>query len=233
MYEMWLNYDNDNKTFRFPVLPEHVKLATKGDYTPFNIDQIGEVFHKGKRGAQRISFSSFFPGVYGSFCQVPEGSFVTSDKCHKWIQQLMNAKKPAHFILVGGPMAVNCYALVTNYTAAEDGGDVGTISYTLELAEYRSTSLRTVRNPRAEGNRGLVSESKDRVSNKEQASNVTVKYGDCLWNLAKKFYGDGALYTKILEANRTELDKVAKEHGYSNCNGGNVLFPGTVLIIPG
>lgn len=243
MYEMWLNYDNDGKTFRFPVLPEKLKVTVKGESTTFNIDQIGEVFHKGPRGAQRISFSSYFPAVYGSYCQVPEGSFRRASECHAWIMQLMEAKKPAHFILVGGPMSVNCYVLITSYAPSEDGGDVGTVSYTIELAEYRSTSLRKVRNTNAvsKGNGSkenspqkskVVSEPKNRVSNKEQATNVTVKSGDCLWNLAKKYYGSGAMYTKILEANRTELDKAAKAHGYSSCNNGNILFPGTVLTIP-
>lgn len=238
MYEMWLNYDNDSKTFRFPVLPEKIKVTVKGESTTFSIDQIGEVFHKGPRGAQRISFSCYFPAIYGSYCQVPEESFQAAEKCHAWICQLMEADKPAHFILVGGPMAVNCYVLITSYAPSEDGGDVGTVSYTLELAEYRSTSLRKVRNTKTSSSGSgskkskVVSEPKNRVSNKEKATKVTVKSGDCLWNLAKKYYGSGAKYTKILKANEAELDKAAKAHGHSSSNGGNLIFPGTVLVIP-
>ena len=49
----------------------------------------------------------------------------------------------------------------------------------------------------------------------------TVKPGDSLWNIAKKYYGSGAMYTKIYEANKDLI-------------GGNpnLIFPGQKLIIP-
>ena len=49
----------------------------------------------------------------------------------------------------------------------------------------------------------------------------TVKKGDCLWNIAKRFYGSGAKYTVIYNANRGVI-------------GGNpnLIYPGQVLTIP-
>ena len=48
----------------------------------------------------------------------------------------------------------------------------------------------------------------------------TVKRGDCLWNIAKKYYGNGASYTKIYEAN---TGKIANP---------NLIYPGQVFVIP-
>lgn len=48
----------------------------------------------------------------------------------------------------------------------------------------------------------------------------TVKRGDCLWNIAKRFYGNGALYTKIYDAN---TKKIANP---------NLIYPGQVFVIP-
>lgn len=48
----------------------------------------------------------------------------------------------------------------------------------------------------------------------------TVVKGDCLWKIAKKFYGNGAQFTRIYNANR---DKIQDQ---------NRIFPGQILIIP-
>ena len=48
----------------------------------------------------------------------------------------------------------------------------------------------------------------------------TVKSGDCLWKIAKQFYGNGAQYTKIYNAN---TDKIKNP---------NLIYPGQVLTIP-
>ena len=48
----------------------------------------------------------------------------------------------------------------------------------------------------------------------------SVKKGDCLWNIAKKFYGNGSAYTKIYDAN---TNKIANP---------NLIYPGQVFVIP-
>ena len=49
----------------------------------------------------------------------------------------------------------------------------------------------------------------------------TVKSGDSLWNIAKQYYGSGAMYTKIYEANKDLIR-----------GNPNLIFPGQKLIIP-
>ena len=48
----------------------------------------------------------------------------------------------------------------------------------------------------------------------------TVKKGDSLWNIAKKYYGDGSQYKKIYDANTS---KIANP---------NLIYVGQVLVIP-
>ena len=62
------------------------------------------------------------------------------------------------------------------------------------------------------------------VPSPPQADNAqrtyTVKKGDCLWKIAKEFYGNGALYTKIYDAN---TNKIANP---------NLIYVGQVFVIP-
>ena len=99
-------------------------------------------------------------------------------------------------------------------------GDVykrqGDIYYTCNLKEYKKikTKKATV----------TIATVKPTVrATKPQASTArtyTVKSGDCLWKIAKQFYGNGAQYTKIYNANR---DKIKNP---------NLIYPNQVLTIP-
>ena len=53
-----------------------------------------------------------------------------------------------------------------------------------------------------------------------KATTYTVKRGDTLWGIAKKYYGDGAQYTRIYEANK---DKIKTP---------NFIYAGQVFAIP-
>lgn len=66
--------------------------------------------------------------------------------------------------------------------------------------------------------------TKRQVSASQQGTSdgmhYTIKKGDNLWNLAKKYLGNGANYTQIMKAN-----------GWTNPN--QIIRPGDVIIIPG
>lgn len=237
-YAMWLNYDNDRQTFVFPQLPEVIKTTTKGKVTSINIDNLGEVLHKGRTDALVISFDGIFPPEWGSYCACTEEQFVEPDDCVKWIRQLMAADNPAHFVLSGSPLGLNGYFVITSFTPREEGGDVGAIYYSIELKQYRSVTVKTVKISKKKSSsskkkkKKKTTSGKKRVNNKAKTQTYTIRSGDCLWNIAKRFYGNGAKYTKIYKANKATLDKVAKKHGYRNCNGGNYVWPGTKIKIP-
>lgn len=65
-----------------------------------------------------------------------------------------------------------------------------------------------------------VKKEKSTPSKKTAQRTYTVKKGDCLWNIAKRYYGNGALYTKIYDAN---THKIANP---------NLIYPGQVFVIP-
>lgn len=96
----------------------------------------------------------------------------------------------------------------------------------IKLREYRKHGTKTVvlTAGREEGSQeAQVQESREAETSPapETPQTYTVQKGDCLWSIAKKFYGDGSRYTVIYEANRTVV-------------GGNPnqIRPGQVLVIP-
>lgn len=232
IYHMYFNYDNDKKVYAVPVLPEKIEVKCNGKTTSVEIDKFGEILHKGKRDAISISFSSYFPAIYSSsYCACTQNEFKKPEKWHSWMIALENAANPCHFVLEGSPFVLNMYADIISYSASEAGGDVGTISYSVELKEHRSPTISTYKKSTSKSTT-KVSTSGKRSNNKSKDKTYTVKKGDCLWNIAKKYYRNGSKYTKIYKANKTVIEKAAKKHGRSSSNNGNWIYPGTKLTIP-
>ena len=132
---------------------------------------------------------------------------------------MKNTKKPVRFTITGG-IGVSMYATIEKFTTKEVGGDPGTIYYDITFKEYREITMRQI-TVNATTQKARISRSSPRVDNTPAAQTYTVKKGDCLWNIAKKFYGSGAKYTLIYNANKSVI-------------GGNpnLIYPGQVYTIP-
>lgn len=74
------------------------------------------------------------------------------------------------------------------------------------------------------------SKSKNGSSGKSKKTSgytkYTVKKGDTLWKIAKKYYGKGTLYKKIYNANKTA------SKGFNKIKNPNKIYPGWVIKIP-
>lgn len=228
-YQIYFNYDNDKKVYRIPVNPEEMQVQYKGQVTSADIDKFGEIMHKGKRDAAVVSFSSFFPAKWNKqLCVCSESQFKTPNTWIKWMRALEESSKPCHFVVAGSALGVNFYGNVMSFTPKEVGGDPGTIQYSVEIKESRTPKVNKIVNKVATSNNN----SGSRPSNKENPRTYTVKNGDCLWNIAKKYYGSGAQYTKIRDANTDVIQEWANKYHHGNTVNGTLIYAGQVLKIP-
>lgn len=215
-YQMWLTYNAEKEKIQLPVLPESFKVKNGSKNDSINIAGLGEITIMQGRPALQFSFSSFFPATRFPGIQV---SSITKpltliEKINSW----KAGDKPVHFIATA--CGVDIFATIESFDYEEDGGDPGTYQYSITLKEYREITVRqvTVDVPKQTA---TVKKEEPRVDNTVQPKTYTVKSGDCLWNIAKKYYGNGSQYTKIYNANKGVI-------------GGNpiLIYPGQVLTIP-
>ena len=206
-----------------------MQVQYKGQVTSADIDKFGEIMHKGKRDAAVVSFSSFFPAKWNKqLCVCSESQFKTPNTWIKWMRALEESSKPCHFVVAGSALGVNFYGNVMSFTPKEVGGDPGTIQYSVEIKESRTPKVNKIVNKVATSNNN----SGSRPSNKENPRTYTVKNGDCLWNIAKKYYGSGAQYTKIRDANTDVIQEWANKYHHGNTVNGTLIYAGQVLKIP-
>lgn len=213
-YTMWFTYDGGRVTFPFPYLPEKITIKTGTKTETVNIVGLGEIAMRQGRPAMTITFSGFFPAK--KFYGVPKISLSDPYKIVEGIKERMEDKEPIRFVSTA--CALNLYVIVENFQYYEEGGDVRTIHYDMTLKEYREVWARQVD---LTPQQAIVSQEEPRVDNTVQPQTYTVQTGDCLWNIAQRFYGDGSRHLEIYEANKDVI-------------GGNpnLIYTGQVLKIP-
>ncbi len=210
-------YLKQKKLFEFPVLPEKVAVSYESKNESLQVCGIGEVTIMQDSSAAVIQFSSFFPKKYFRGCKMK--NIPEPQKAVKKILSMKESGKPVRFSITG-KTKVSMYVTIESFQVHEQGGDPGTIYYTLKLKEYRKAAVRILKIDIDSGKANLSS-ADSRTDNTTQGQSYTVVNGDCLWNIAKQFYGNGSLYTVIYDANREVI-------------GGNpnLIYPGQVLTIP-
>lgn len=127
----------------------------------------------------------------------------------------------------------------TSVVALEDFGQIIDGNFFITKVEHNITSQGYVVNlelrkiiKRIEKPAAPVPAEADGAGAAGGARQYTLKAGDVLWNVAKKFYGSGAQYTKIYDANAQKIEEVARQHGKKSSDHGHWVWPGTVLNIP-
>lgn len=113
------------------------------------------------------------------------------------------------------------------YSLEENADNAYDITVSLKFKEYLSYG--TVK-------KKVTTDKKVTVSNTTKSvktnKTYTVKKGDCLWNISKKFYGTSNKWKTIYEANKTVIEQTAQKYGKKSSSNGWWIYPGTVLVIP-
>lgn len=208
--EFWLQKENDSK-FQLPVKPSDFTVTVTHRNTVVNVIQVGDVNLIGKTGLREITLSSFFPAKDYNFSNNSSRKepLTYVEKIESW----RNSGKPVRVIITG---ILNMEATIESFSYGEQDA-TGDIYYTCYLKEYKK-----IKTKKATVTVATVKPTTRATKAPEDSSGrtYTVQSGDCLWKIAKQFYGNGAEYTKIYNAN---TDKIKNP---------NLIYAGQVLTIP-
>lgn len=200
-----------------PVLPEKLKVTSPGNNDKATVLVLGDILILRKKGLRTVAWDSFFP--------VNDAPFVTGRitdpvEIVKAIQRARDTLDPVRFLITGTDLDVNVRMGVETFDYEERAGELGDFYYSIKLSEWKDYSPRRIVLP-AEPAKPAQAKEPERTGEPPKKKTYTVKAGDCLWNIAKKFYGKGSDYTKIYNANKGTI-------------GGNpnLIYPGQVFTIP-
>lgn len=200
--------------------PEKLQVKIKGKNKTLVLLNEGEVNFLRAPGLTELTVPFDLPMLTGT--QSP-------DYYMGLLERLKTNKETTQFMLVrvspsGGMLFdTNIKVSVEDYNITEDGKKGLDVAVDVNLKQWRDygTKTVTVEEPKAESTTPTVTVEKERdASTAPTAKTYTVTAGDSLWAIAAKYYGNGADYNKIFNAN---TDKISNP---------NLIYVGQVLTIP-
>ena len=218
--EIYLGTDDDK--IRFPVVPPSIGVNRSNNIDTESVIKLGEVPIFNGTSLKTIEFTSFFPNQEYSFCDYT--GFMKPYEFSEKIQKWMYEGKPLRVIVTDSPTNMQC--LIQQFDTVEQDG-TRDLYFTLNLLEYRPIEVPNLSNSSSSSNSNNTQNTSrpnevSTNSNNQQKTHKVVK-GDTLYDIAKKHYGNGNLYPKIKEANKTKYPSLAKN---------NIIQVKWELIIP-
>lgn len=221
-YSVYFKFNG--KKYKLPTNPEQISIKRDMNIESFLVLGGTKVSVPSGVELYNINFSFELPGRPYHYVETLN-DFKPAYYYEKMFKKAQLNAKPLRFIASNGIKDISLRVLIKNIEILEKAGEEGDKYITLSLVEYRPA---TKRYKAVETNKGVVKkeevkveETKIEKDNKQEKTERThtVKRGDTLYGLAKKYYGNGSLYKKIFKANKS-------------IKNPNLIYDGQVIVIP-
>lgn len=221
MYEIYFD------KMLFPVAPSKIDTKVKNLNKTMKLVNGKEINFLRSSGLTEIKMDLLLPNQKYPFARYKSG-FKKAEYFLEELNELKVSKEPFQLIIIrkfgtdNDIFNTNMTVSLEDFEIKEDsknGSDVIAKVKLKKYIEFGTKTIKIIKNekiPKGKPKR----ETKQSPAPKKKAQTYTVKKGDCLWVIAKKYYGNGSLYPKIHQANK---DKIKNP---------NLIYPGQVLTIP-
>ena len=208
------------KKYKLPVNPEQIKKTQELNAEKYQVLRGEQVCVPTYAELWSYEFSD---------CELPHrdthymesGGDANPDKYIRAITKAQKNRLPVQLIYSNGVTDdESVKVLIESCSITEKAGEEGDKYLSLSFLQYKAPSKKymAVVTPTATVAQPQVEQPANPAV--EQRKTYTVQKGDTLWKIAKQFYGNGALNTKIVSANS---DKIKNP---------NLIYAGQVFTIP-
>lgn len=221
-YEMYFG-----KTL-MPIMTDKLSFKMDGNNDTTVMMNDGEVNWLKLPKLTEISFDLLLPNHKYPFAQYIDG-YQPASYYLKILEKYMTEKKPFQFIVVrtkpdGTPLwNTDLTVSLESYEPDEDAAEGDDVKVSIELKKYVHFGTKKVKiKKKKSGKVTKKTKKKTRktTKNTSKQKTYTVKKGDTLCKIAKKFYGDDSKYKLIYNANKGKL------------KSPNKIYVGQKLTIP-
>ena len=214
-------FDYDNKTYRLPTNPEEISVSMVQANEKYEILKLGQIVVPTHMELTEYSFECEFPHSASHYVETPN-QFKNADYYLDLFKKVREDKNPIRFIASNGVSDdINTLVLIEELEIIEKAGEEGDKYISFSLIEYKEFGKIVAKEVVVTDKTAKVIKRKSSSSKSPKSNGYhVVVSGDTLWAIAKKYYGNGSQYTKIVNANK---DKIKNP---------NLIYPGQKLVIP-
>lgn len=218
-----------------PIAPQKLQIKINNANKTLTLMNQGQVNILKTAELTDIEFECEIPQVNYPFATYKSG-FKGACYFLDHFENLKTGKRPFQFIvsrtLPNGKVLFSTDIKVSmeSYTMIEQAKNGFDLTVKIALKEWRDygtkyVTLKTGKSDAKTNAKPVITVQQTRAADTSPAPKTsqtyTVAKGDCLWIIAKRFYGSGAKYTKIYEANKATIG-----------DNPNLIYAGQVLTIP-
>ncbi len=211
-----------------PIPPSKLELKISNNNKTYNLINYSQINVLKNPGLSSLEFEVVLPNTKYPFAMY-KNNFQNAKYYLGVLENLKVNRSAFQFIVVrkfpNGKdiFNTNIKVALEEYTITDTTEEGFDTKVKIKLKQYKEYSTKkvqvTIKQYRPPAITRTVTTNNTAVA-KPSGQNYTVKRGDCLWNIAKRFYGNGAKYTTIYNANRSKI------------RNPNLIYPGQVLWIP-
>lgn len=217
--DIYIRERNGSREIRIPWLPEAIKKDNGGGkFATYDILDKGEVAEPIGENLYTYGWSGTFPGKNQTDVGMQRGSWKDPKTYDKILDAWKSEGTPLTLLVVG--TAINADVLLDEYSGEFVGG-FGNFDYELSFVEDREITVTTTK----------VSTPK-RTETQSSTTRYTIKKGDTLWAIAKKYLGKATRWPEIYKLNKDIIESTAKKYRKGKgSNNGWWIYPGCTITI--
>lgn len=222
-----------------PITPAKVKVKIKNQNKTLNLINGEEINILKEAGLSEVSFDVVLPQTSYPYTN---GTAQSVQYYLSLFESLKASKQPFQWILNRSRpngrslFFTNIKVGLEDYQIVDDANEGFDVTVSIKLKQFRPFGTKTITLPPApepteestkeqtETVVAVVADPPRETTSAPTPQTYTVKSGDCLWNIARKYLGDGSRYPEIYELNKSTID--------AHNGGPNMIWTGDVLILP-